>query len=124
MNHKTTLHPTHNLNTNIPQGRGMIKWQPFASIPEQFEAIQGYIAKQTYVAPPLISDAQQQDIEITIQEKIHALSSCHIIYWCDGQKQHTEGYISQINYANKTIDIETQDNISTYIKWQHIYDIR
>lgn len=26
-------------NANMPKGRGMVKWQPFASMPEQFACI-------------------------------------------------------------------------------------
>lgn len=26
-------------NRNMPKGRGMVKWQPFASMPEQFVGI-------------------------------------------------------------------------------------
>ncbi|GAB6513176.1 hypothetical protein bcgnr5386_16380 [Bacillus cereus] len=26
-------------NANMPKGRGMVKWQPFASMPEQFAVI-------------------------------------------------------------------------------------
>ncbi|MEC5417099.1 YolD-like family protein, partial [Staphylococcus hominis] len=31
--------PREYLDTNIPQGRGMIKWAPFAVMPEQYERI-------------------------------------------------------------------------------------
>ncbi|MCD0603241.1 YolD-like family protein, partial [Staphylococcus aureus] len=35
--------PRELLDNNIPMGRGMIKWAPFATLPEQFETIQQYI---------------------------------------------------------------------------------
>ncbi|MDT4120030.1 YolD-like family protein, partial [Staphylococcus aureus] len=34
--------PRELLDNNIPMGRGMIKWAPFATLPEQFETIQQY----------------------------------------------------------------------------------
>ena len=31
--------PRDMLDKNIPTGRGMVKWAPFATLPEQFETI-------------------------------------------------------------------------------------
>ncbi|WP_342387289.1 hypothetical protein [Salinicoccus bachuensis] len=40
------------LSLNIPQGRGMIKWQPFATMPEQYERITKMIDDQAKCNPP------------------------------------------------------------------------
>jgi hypothetical protein len=40
------------LNLNIPQGRGMFKWQPFATMPEQYERIAKMIDDQAKCNPP------------------------------------------------------------------------
>ncbi len=46
-------------HANMPKGRGMIKWQPFASMPEQFAGIRDIIKEQTKVAQPIVTqDAQ------------------------------------------------------------------
>ncbi len=35
------------MNANMPKGREMVKWQPFASMPEQFVCIKEMIQEQT-----------------------------------------------------------------------------
>ncbi len=44
--------PRELLDNNIPMGRGMIKWAPFATLPEQFETIRTihYRPKQNYTS--------------------------------------------------------------------------
>ena len=41
--------PQSELNSNIPQGRGMIKWAPFATMPEQYENVNKMIEAQAHV---------------------------------------------------------------------------
>ncbi|NGL60308.1 YolD-like family protein, partial [Staphylococcus aureus] len=38
--------PRKYLNPKIPQGRGKIKWQPFATLPKQFEILEQIIMNQ------------------------------------------------------------------------------
>lgn len=33
-------------NTNMPKGRGMVKWTPFAAMPEQFAGIRKIIKEK------------------------------------------------------------------------------
>ena len=54
--------PREFLNPNIPQGRGMVKWAPFATLPEQFESIQQYIIDQNKIDRPLLSDDQLNEL--------------------------------------------------------------
>ncbi|MDW8570471.1 hypothetical protein AABD40_12880 [Staphylococcus shinii] len=35
--------PREYLNSRIPQGRGMVKWQVFKTLPEQYERLKQYI---------------------------------------------------------------------------------
>lgn len=45
------------LNRNIPKGRGMIKWAPFATMPEQFLDVKRQIDAQTKIERPELSEA-------------------------------------------------------------------
>ncbi len=45
-------------DNNIPMGRGMIKWAPFATLPKQFETIEQYIIDQNKITRPVLSDDQ------------------------------------------------------------------
>ena len=47
--------PRKYLNPKIPQGRGKIKWQPFATLPKQFEILEQIIMYQDKVEKPLLT---------------------------------------------------------------------
>lgn len=55
---------------NIPQGRGMIKWAPFATMPEQFENVDRLKVEQAYVLKPNLTDELQQELEIKLRELV------------------------------------------------------
>jgi len=50
-------------NANMPKGRGMVKWQPFASMPEQFACIKEMIHEQTKVPRPILTQDAKEMIE-------------------------------------------------------------
>ena len=52
-------------NANIPKGRGMVKWQPFASMPEQFTCIKEMIQEQTTVPRPILTQDEKKGLKIS-----------------------------------------------------------
>lgn len=62
--------PSELLDSNIPVGRGMIKWAPFATLPEQFETIQQYIIDQNKITRPVLSDDQLAELNIRLHEAL------------------------------------------------------
>lgn len=50
-------------NANMPKGRGMVKWQPFASMPEQFAVIKEMIKEQTKASRPIVTQDAKEMIE-------------------------------------------------------------
>lgn len=48
--------PREYLNPRIPQGRGMVKWQAFKTLPEQYEQLERYIQDQNKIDRPSLSD--------------------------------------------------------------------
>ncbi|MDU4474686.1 MAG: YolD-like family protein [Staphylococcus epidermidis] len=59
--------PRDMLDKNIPTGRGMVKWAPFATLPEQFETIYQYMIDQNKVSRPVLSDDQLSSINYEIE---------------------------------------------------------
>lgn len=47
----------------MPKGRGMVKWQPFASMPEQFAVIKEMIKEQTKASRPIVTQDAKEMIE-------------------------------------------------------------
>lgn len=54
--------PKEYLSRDIPKGRGMIKWSPFATAPKQYEDLNNIISKQTYQTMPLLDELEVYDI--------------------------------------------------------------
>src|SRR5699024_8483935 len=48
--------PKKNLNSNIPEGRKMIKYAPFTTIPQQYETINGFNEDQSKTDKPILDD--------------------------------------------------------------------
>ena len=57
--------PRESLNSNIPQGRGMIKWAPFATMPEQFENVRKLQEDQVKIERPELSDDRLDETDRT-----------------------------------------------------------
>ena len=62
--------PREYLNPRIPQGRGIVKWQPFKTMPQQYEILDQYIDDQNKIDMPLLSQEQLEYINDIINEKI------------------------------------------------------
>lgn len=77
---------TNSLNSNIPQGRGMIKWAPFATMPEQFENVDKTIDNQTKIKRPDLSDDQLAEIEYALNLAAEEKYPVKIFYYYDGYR--------------------------------------
>ena len=63
--------PRQYLDANIPQGRGMVKWAPFATMPEQYQQLNDFIEEQNKIAMPSLSDDQFENINRQLTYKLH-----------------------------------------------------
>lgn len=71
-------------NSNMPKGRGMVKWQPFASMPEQFVGIQEIIKEKTKVPRPILTQDAQERIENKLLISLLAEEEIMITYYENG----------------------------------------
>lgn len=76
--------PRNQLNRNIPKGRGMVKWAPFATLPEQFETIHQYIIDQNKVDRPVLSDDQLSDLNFRLHQSLQLNQPVVVQYYDDG----------------------------------------
>nr|CEG62417.1 hypothetical protein [Staphylococcus saprophyticus] len=89
--------PREYLNSNIPKGRGSIKWQPFASIPEQYEQIAQYMEDQNKIDKPLLSDDQLQQLNETLVFKIFNEPYIKVRNFKNSYIKFIEGYIHKVD---------------------------
>ena len=76
--------PREYLNPRIPHGRGMIKWAPFATMPQQYEEINQHIRDQDKIEKPELSESALADLNHVLLEKMFYNPVSTIKYWHNG----------------------------------------
>ncbi|MEY8351385.1 YolD-like family protein [Bacillus cereus] len=71
-------------NANMPKGRGMVKWQPFASMPEQFIGIRSIIKENAKVPRPIVTQDAKERMETRLLTSLLAEEEILITYYEDG----------------------------------------
>ncbi|ASZ17278.1 MULTISPECIES: YolD-like family protein [Bacillus] len=90
-------------NANIPKGRGMVKWQPFASMPEQFTCIKEMIQEQTTVPRPILTQDEKERIENKLLISYLGEEEVLLTYYKNGYLYKNYITVAEINPLNKTI---------------------
>ena len=96
--------PSELLDSNIPVGRGMIKWAPFATLPEQFETIQQYIIDQNKITRPVLSDYQLAELNIRLHEALQYAQPVEVKFYNNGFVDSVRLTIYRIDAINYEID--------------------
>ncbi|MBA8761243.1 YolD-like family protein [Staphylococcus coagulans] len=100
--------PRQYLNTSIPKGRGIVKWAPFATLPEQFSEIKQFEANQLKINRPDLSEDQINEINQMLHFKIAKNAFTQISYWRSGQIHTIQGYIASINTLENILVIANE----------------
>ncbi|MCM3121348.1 YolD-like family protein [Staphylococcus saprophyticus] len=95
--------PRENLNPNIPQGRGIVKWAPFKTMALQYEMLEEHIESQNKIALPQLSDDQLEAINMTVAQKLEYNELAILTIWEDGYVNNYERYILKVDTLNNTI---------------------
>ncbi|HEH8067843.1 YolD-like family protein [Staphylococcus aureus] len=96
--------PRELLDNNIPMGRGMIKWAPFATLPEQFETIQQYIIDQNKITRPVLSGDQLAELNIRLHEALQYAQPVEVKFYNNGFVDSVRLTIYRIDAINYEID--------------------
>lgn len=107
-------------DNNIPQGRGMIKWAPFATMPEQYENVDKLMEEQSHVPEPTLNIDLLQDLEL----KLRALQGENVVmrYWDSGYEFQLECVIEHIDDWSRTVTA-IKDAHVIVVQFEHIYGI-
>ncbi|MEL0538965.1 YolD-like family protein [Staphylococcus debuckii] len=95
--------PRSQLETNIPQGRGMVKWAPFATLPEQFERLHQYAVDQTKVERPVLSEDQIHELNQQIQKAFHTQTAIKVRYFKNGWIRALDLMPTKIDYLEQLL---------------------
>ncbi|MBO3075406.1 YolD-like family protein [Staphylococcus xylosus] len=104
--------PLEYLNPNIRQGRGSIKWQPFATMPEQYERLEQYMLDQNKIEKPILDDDQLNELNNTLIFKMYNDPSIELRYFENGYIKTKVGYIHKVDVYTKTLHMYEDNGIS------------
>ncbi|MGX5586018.1 YolD-like family protein [Bacillus thuringiensis] len=71
-------------NANMPKGRGMVKWTPFAAMPEQFAGIREMVKEKNKVARPILTSEEKELVENLLLCSLLSEEEILITYYEDG----------------------------------------
>lgn len=102
--------PREYLNPRIPQGRGMVKWQPMATIPKQYEMINQHIEDQTKMDKPILDESALADLNHVLTEKMFYNPVAHIKYWHNGYMKEVKCEIHKFNSELNMLQVVNNEN--------------
>lgn len=115
--------PREYLNPKIPQGRGIIKWRAFKTMPQQYEILDQYIENQNKIDMPLLSEEQLESINDIIKKKIETNSFCTINYWDNGYIKQLSGIIKKVDTINEVVCLTSDIQKEVKINFSIIFDV-
>lgn len=104
--------PREYLNPRIPQGRGMVKWLAFKTLPEQYEQLEQYIQDQNKINRPSLSDHQLNDLNDKLIFKMYNDPTIELRYFVDGYIKEKEGYIHKVDVHTQTLHLYEETGFS------------
>ncbi|MGE7431481.1 YolD-like family protein [Bacillus thuringiensis] len=90
-------------NANMPKGRGMVKFTPFASMPEQFAGIREIIKKKNKVTRPILTDDEKELIENMLLCSLLSEEEILITYYEDGYLLSSYMTVVDIDPSNSAV---------------------
>jgi hypothetical protein len=85
------------------QNRGMKKWRPFATMPEQYIGLKEMINKQSEVAQPVLTEEQMEQINFTLIEALHTNKQVYLTYYERGQRITETEFIQFVDSLGELI---------------------
>ena len=105
--------------------RGMKKWRPFATMPEQYIGLQEIINKQAEVAQPVLTEEQIEQINFTLIEALHTNKQVYLTYYKNGQRITETGLIQFVDsLGNLFIFIDDVFELKNKMRLSELIDVR
>lgn len=97
--------PREYLNPRIPKGRGIIKWNAFKTIPQQYEILDQYIEDQNKVDKPVFDELALRDLNDVLAQKLFYDPPATIKYWEDGYYKTIECEINKFDSERNKLEV-------------------
>lgn len=111
-------------NANMPKGRKMVKWTPFAAMPEQFTGIREIIKEKNKVTRPILTVEEKELIENMLLCSLVSEEEILITYYEDGYL--LSSYMTVVDIAPSTSAVVCTDAFYNKMKLQfsNIIDVK
>lgn len=100
--------PREYLETNIPRGRGSVKWQPFATIPEQYEQLEQFMKDQNKIERPELFNDELEVLNDMLQQKMYYNEKATIEYWKRGYFYHHSAFIKRVDTLRQVLVVSNE----------------
>ncbi|EJP83494.1 MULTISPECIES: YolD-like family protein [Bacillus cereus group] len=90
-------------NANMPKGRGMVKFNPFASMPEQFAGIREIVKEKNKVTRPILTDDEKELIENMLLCSLLSEEETLITYYEDGYLLSSYMTVVDVDPSNSAV---------------------
>lgn len=112
-----------NWGTPKLRGRGMVKWLPFASMPEQHETIRGMINDLNKVPKPIVSEDMKEQLQIGLVQSLQNKEEILISYYRDGMVHDMYITVLHIEPMLKTVYCTDAFGLETEFKFDELVNI-
>ncbi|MCM3186539.1 YolD-like family protein [Priestia megaterium] len=107
------------------QHRGMKKWRPFATVPEQYIGLKEIINKQLEVAQPVLTEEQMEQMNFTLIEALHTNKQVYLTYYKKGQCITEKGLIQFVDsLGNLFVFIDEVFELKNKMSLSELIDVR
>lgn len=93
--------------------RGIIKWMPFQSLPQE-EVLKKILKEKERVSKPILSKEQQEELEKYLIEAFYEQIPITLTIYKGGFIKKITSRVIQLNSSDDTILLEQQQKISFY----------
>ncbi|MEM5644746.1 YolD-like family protein [Bacillus cereus] len=112
-------------NWGVPRikGRCMVKWQPFKSLPEQYDVINQMIEEQYKVPKPFLTDDTKEQIVRGLNESLQNNNEMLISYYRNGYVHEQYITVTNINSQMKTIVCTDAFGLTMKFKFDELINV-
>ncbi|MDA2051625.1 YolD-like family protein [Bacillus cereus] len=111
-------------NANMPKGRGMVKWAPFAALTPQFDGIREIIREQYKVPRPILTTEEKERIENMLVCSLVSEEEIMITYYEDGYLLTSYMTVVDIDPSNRAVICTDAFYNKMKLQFSNIIDVK
>ncbi|MFE6139703.1 YolD-like family protein [Bacillus sp. NPDC057893] len=111
-------------NANMPKGRGMVKFTPFAALTAQFDGISEIIKEKNKVTRPILTDEEKELIENMLLCSLLSEKEILITYYEDGYLLSSYMTVIDVDPSNSAVICTDAFYNKMKLQFSNIIDVK